>query len=58
MNELLKSGRLSPEEAQSHPQRSVITRAIGTEPDVDVDTFTVDARPATSSCSAPTGSPT
>ncbi|MCP9484531.1 MAG: Stp1/IreP family PP2C-type Ser/Thr phosphatase [Gaiellaceae bacterium MAG52_C11] len=45
VNELLKSGRLSPEEALSHPQRSVITRAIGTEPDVDVDTFTVDARP-------------
>ncbi len=45
VNELLKSGRLSPEEALSHPQRSVITRAIGTEPDVDVDTFTVDAQP-------------
>jgi PPM family protein phosphatase len=45
VNELLKSGKLSPEEAMSHPQRSVITRAIGTEPDVDVDTFTVDARP-------------
>ncbi len=44
VNELLKSGRLSPEEAMSHPQRSVITRAIGTEPDVDVDTFTVDTR--------------
>src|ERR671934_2153184 len=38
--ELVKSGKLSPEEAQSHPQRSVITRALGTDPDVDVDTFT------------------
>ena len=28
-----------------HPQRSVITRALGTEPDVDVDTFTVPAEP-------------
>jgi hypothetical protein len=27
-----------------HPQRSVITRAVGTDPDVDVDTFTVTAR--------------
>jgi len=45
VNELVKSGRLSPEEALSHPQRSVITRAIGTEPDVDVDTFTVDTQP-------------
>jgi PPM family protein phosphatase len=43
VNELLKSGRLSPEEAEAHPQRSVITRAVGTDPDVDVDSFTVDA---------------
>jgi protein phosphatase len=26
-----------------HPQRSVITRAVGTDPDVDVDAFTVSA---------------
>ena len=43
VNELLKSGKLSPEEAEVHPQRSVITRAVGTDPDVDVDTFTVAA---------------
>jgi PPM family protein phosphatase len=43
VNELLKSGKLSPEEAVSHPQRSVITRALGTDPDVDVDTFTIAA---------------
>lgn len=43
VNELLKSGKLSPEEAEAHPQRSVITRAVGTDPDVDVDSFTVDA---------------
>jgi serine/threonine protein phosphatase PrpC len=43
--ELVRSGRLSPEEAEMHPQRSVITRALGTEADVDVDTFTVDALP-------------
>jgi protein phosphatase len=41
VNELMKSGKLSPEEAEIHPQRSVITRALGTDPDVDVDTFTV-----------------
>jgi PPM family protein phosphatase len=41
VNELLKSGKLSAEEAESHPQRSVITRAVGTDPDVDVDSFTV-----------------
>jgi protein phosphatase len=43
VNELLKSGKLSPEEADTHPQRSVITRAVGTDPDVDVDSFTIDA---------------
>ena len=43
--ELVRSGRLAPEEADSHPQRSVITRTVGTDPDVDVDTFSVDARP-------------
>ena len=44
VNELLKSGKLSPEEAEAHPQRSVITRALGTDPDVDADTFTIQAR--------------
>jgi PPM family protein phosphatase len=43
--ELVRSGKLSPEEAEGHPQRSVITRALGTDPDVDVDTFSVEARP-------------
>ena len=43
--ELVRSGRLSPEEAEAHPQRSVVTRALGTDPDVDVDTFSVDAKP-------------
>ncbi len=40
--ELVRSGKLSPEEAEIHPQRSVITRALGTDPDVDVDTFTIE----------------
>jgi protein phosphatase len=43
--ELVRTGRLSPEEAESHPQRSVITRALGTDPDVDVDSFSVEAKP-------------
>ena len=41
--ELVRSGKLTPEEAEAHPQRSVITRALGTEADVDVDTFSVEA---------------
>jgi protein phosphatase len=43
--ELVRSGKLSPEEADVHPQRSVITRVLGTDPEVDVDTFEVEARP-------------
>jgi protein phosphatase len=42
--ELVRSGKLSPEEAETHPQRSVITRALGTDPDVDVDTFSIPAQ--------------
>jgi PPM family protein phosphatase len=43
--ELVRSGRLSPEEAEMHPQRSMITRVLGAEANVDVDTFSVDAQP-------------
>jgi PPM family protein phosphatase len=43
VNELMKTGKLSEEEAHVHPQRSVITRAVGTDPDVDVDGFTIEA---------------
>ncbi len=41
--ELVRTGRLTPEQAAEHPHRSVITRAVGTEPSVDVDTFTLQA---------------
>jgi protein phosphatase len=43
--ELVRTGRLSAEEAETHPQRSVITRALGTDPDVDVDVFSIEAKP-------------
>jgi protein phosphatase len=43
--ELVRRGELSPGEAEVHPQRSVITRALGTDPDVDVDAFSIDAQP-------------
>jgi PPM family protein phosphatase len=42
--ELMRSGKLSPEEAEIHPQRSVITRVLGTDPEVDVDTFTIETK--------------
>jgi serine/threonine protein phosphatase PrpC len=43
--ELVRGGKLSPEEAENHPQRSVITRALGTDPDIDVDVFVVEPEP-------------
>ncbi|HEX8075353.1 MAG TPA: Stp1/IreP family PP2C-type Ser/Thr phosphatase [Thermoleophilaceae bacterium] len=44
VEELVRQGRLSPEEAENHPQRSIITRALGPEPEVDVETFTHPGR--------------
>jgi protein phosphatase len=41
--ELVESGVLTPEEAERHPQRSAITRAVGTERAIEVDVFTVPA---------------
>ncbi|MBE2316963.1 Stp1/IreP family PP2C-type Ser/Thr phosphatase [Solirubrobacter sp. CPCC 204708] len=39
VEELIKRGKLTPDQAETHPQRSVITRALGPEPDVQVDVF-------------------
>jgi PPM family protein phosphatase len=44
VDELIREGRLTPEEAEDHPQRSVITRALGPEETVDVDTRSFRAR--------------
>ncbi len=44
VDELLRQGRLTPEEAVEHPQRSVITRALGPEGTVEVDTRSYAAR--------------
>lgn len=39
VEQLIQEGRLSREAAESHPQRSVITRAIGIEQEVEVDSL-------------------
>jgi serine/threonine protein phosphatase PrpC len=44
VGELERRGELTPEEAEQHPQKSIITRALGPEPDVDVDTYTDTGR--------------
>jgi PPM family protein phosphatase len=42
--ELERSGQITAEAAEHHPQRSIITRALGPEPDVEVDTYTLVGR--------------
>ncbi len=44
VDELIRQGRLTPEEAEDHPQRSIITRALGPEDVVEVDTRSYRAR--------------
>ena len=44
VEELMRMGKLSPEDAESDPRRSIITRALGPEPDVEVETCTYPAK--------------
>lgn len=44
VEELRRQGRLTEEQAEEHPQRSIITRALGPEPKVNVDTMTFPAK--------------
>ncbi|WP_299750833.1 protein phosphatase 2C domain-containing protein [uncultured Tateyamaria sp.] len=46
IQELIDQGVLSKEAERSHPERNVVTRAIGAEPDVDVDTFVLPLQSA------------
>jgi protein phosphatase len=40
VDELVRRGELTEQEAAEHPQRSIITRALGPEPDIDIDLHT------------------
>ncbi len=42
--ELVKNGTIKPEEANSHPQKNLITRAVGTEQEIKVDINTLDLK--------------
>jgi serine/threonine protein phosphatase PrpC len=44
VGELVRRGQLTPEEAEEHPQRSIITRALGPEGEVAVDHHTWPVR--------------
>jgi PPM family protein phosphatase len=44
VDELVRRGKLTEEQAAEHPQRSIITRALGPEPTVEVDTWSYGVR--------------
>ena len=45
VEEMRRKGQLTDAQAEDHPQRSIITRALGPEPEVEVDVQTVPAKP-------------
>jgi protein phosphatase len=45
VEEMRRKGQLTDAQAADHPQRSIITRALGPEPEVEVDVQTVPAAP-------------
>ncbi len=45
VNEYVQAGKISADEAATHPQRSMLTRALGLVPVVQVDTFEEPLRP-------------
>ncbi len=42
VNELVKTGQISAEEASTHPRRNILTKAVGTDPYVDADVKQVE----------------
>jgi serine/threonine protein phosphatase PrpC len=44
VEELVRRGKLTEAQAAEHPQRSIITRALGPEPEVEVDTWSYPVR--------------
>lgn len=45
VGEMMAAGRMTPEQAEVHPYRSVLTRAVGLEADIEVDTMDVELEP-------------
>ncbi len=44
VGEMLRSGQLTKEEALDHPQRNILTRALGVDSEVEVDWFEIQIR--------------
>lgn len=45
VEEMVQKGLITPREARIHPKRNIITRALGTEPDVQIDIMQMALRP-------------
>lgn len=41
---LIESGQITPEEARFHPQRSIITRALGSDPSMHADLYEINVK--------------
>ena len=44
MADMIESGQITPEEARTHPNRSVITRALGSDPDTIPDLYEINVQ--------------
>lgn len=44
VEEMVRGGELTPEQAEVHPQRSIITRALGIDPEIDVDVYPIELK--------------
>ena len=51
VQQLVDEGEITSEEAETHPQRNVITQALGTDSEVDEDIYTVDLQRGLLLCS-------
>jgi protein phosphatase len=47
VEEEVRAGRMTPEQAANHPSKNIISRALGAEPDVDIDLKTIMVEPGT-----------
>ena len=45
MADMIESGQITPAEAKTHPQRSIITRALGSSPHTEPDLYEINVEP-------------
>ncbi len=45
VEEMVRMGGLKREQAKNHPEKNIITRAIGAEDEIDIDFFSVELKP-------------